>query len=134
MGTEQNTVAPGKRPLSSMSPTLVLKEGKPYLAVGASGGPTIITGTLLALIRTLDWHTSPAEAIALPRIHHQWLPNEIVAESMPPAALEILKRRGHKVTIRDAYNSVQMVIRKADGTLVGVSDPRKFGQPAGAKK
>ncbi len=134
MGTEQNTVEPGKRPLSSMSPTLVLRNGEPYVAVGASGGPTIITGTLLALIRVLDWNTTPAEAIALPRIHHQWLPNEIFAEAMSPAARATLESRGHEVTIRDAYNSVQMVIRKADGSLVGVSDPRKMGQPAGAKK
>lgn len=134
MGTEQNTVAPGKRPLSSMSPTLVLRDGEPYMSVGASGGPTIITGTLLALIRVLDWKTSPAEAIALPRIHHQWLPNEIFAEAMSPEAKATLESRGHKVTIRDAYNSVQMVIRNSDGTLVGVSDPRKKGRPAGAKK
>lgn len=135
MGTEQNAVEPGKRPLSSMSPTLVLQDGKPVMAVGGSGGPTIITGTILALLRVIDWGTAPADAIAAPRLHHQWLPNILFVEDEPsPAIRAILERRGHELKVREAYNSVQMVLRKEDGTLVGVSDPRKAGRPAGAKQ
>ena len=132
VGTDQNAVAAGKRPLSSMSPTIVLtQEGEPYLVVGASGGPTIITGTLLALIRTIDWGWSPADAIARPRIHHQWMPEVLYSEGLEPSWLEVLKRRGHAVKVGEGYNSVQMVVRHQDGKLTGVSDPRKNGRPAG---
>lgn len=131
MGTEQNAVAPGKRPLSSMSPTLVVKDGEPLLSVGASGGPTIITGTLLTLIRILDWNWSPARAIAAPRFHHQWLPEVLFAEGLPPSWTDALTARGHAVKARGGYNSVQMVLRLSDGNLVGVSDPRKMGRPVG---
>lgn len=130
VGTAQNAVAPGKRPLSSMSPTLILKDGQPYMSVGASGGPTIITGTLLAMLRVIDFGWTPSKAIAMPRIHHQWLPEKLFAEGMPPSWLEVLSSRGHAVEVRDAYNSVQMVLRLSDGNLVGVSDPRKMGRPA----
>lgn len=134
IGTEQNVVAPRKRPLSSMSPTLVVDpDGEGYMAVGASGGPTIITGTLLALIRTIDWKLSPGLAVALPRIHHQWLPNKLFAEGMEPWKMEVLRSRGHVVEERRAYNSVQMVVRTEKG-WTGVSDPRKDGEPAAAKK
>ncbi len=134
VGTGQNAVAPKKRPLSSMSPTLVLRDGKPLLVVGASGGPTIITGTLLAIIRTIDWGLEPEQAVGLPRIHHQWVPNKLFAEAPDPQRDAVLTRRGHVVEPWDAYNSVQLVLRKEDGTLVGVSDWRKIGHPAGAKK
>lgn len=134
VGTEQNAVAPGKRPLSSMSPTLVVDpEGEAYMAVGASGGPTIITGTLLAIIRTIDWGLSPAEAIAMPRIHHQWLPNKLFVENMEAWKIEVLRSLGHEVEQRRSYNSVQMVVRDEKG-WTGVSDPRKDGEPAAARK
>ncbi len=134
VGTEANAVAPGKRPLSSMSPTLVVDpKGEAFMSVGASGGPTIITGTLLAIIRTIDWGASPSEAIAWPRIHHQWLPNALFVESMEDWKIEVLRSRGHEVKPRPAYNSVQMVVRSENG-WTGVSDPRKDGAPAAAKK
>lgn len=134
VGTEQNAVAPGKRPLSSMSPTLVTRDGEPFMAVGGSGGPTIITGTFLALIRVIDWKTSPAEAVTLPRLHHQWMPHVLFVEAIDDAAEATLEARGHDVEIRNAYNAVQLVVRRADGTLVGVSDPNKSGRPAAATK
>ncbi len=133
-GTEQNAVQPGKRPLSSMAPTLVLKDGKPVLAVGGSGGPTIITGTLLALIRALDWGMSPKDSIETTRIHHQWLPNKLFVEGDDPAYLETFRKRGHDVDVRRAYNSIQMVFVDQNGTRTGVSDPRKNGAPAASTK
>ena len=75
LGAEANAVAPGKRPLSSMSPTIVLKDGKPILAVGAAGGPTIITQTLLAIIHTIDFGLPIQKALAQPHFHHQWTPD-----------------------------------------------------------
>jgi gamma-glutamyltranspeptidase/glutathione hydrolase len=134
VGTEANSIQPGKRPLSSMSPTLIVSpDGQPFMAVGASGGPTIITGTLLAIIRTIDWGKSPGEAISLPRIHHQWLPNTLRVEGMAKWKQDVLKARGHDVVERRAYNSVQMVVKTEKG-WTGVSDPRKDGEPAAASK
>ena len=80
LGAEANSVEPGKRPLSSMSPTLVLKGNQPVLAVGAAGGPTIITQTLLAMVHTLDYGLSLKEALAQPRFHHQWKPDILFVE------------------------------------------------------
>ncbi|QDG49913.1 gamma-glutamyltransferase [Persicimonas caeni] len=129
IGTGQNAVAPEKRPLSSMSPTLVLRDGKPYLAAGASGGPTIITGTLLGLINMVDFGMTPAEAIAAPRIHHQWRPEMLFTEPSVEDQ-DRLQEFGHKLRLGPAFNSVQIVVRHPDETLTGVSDPRKMGRPA----
>lgn len=132
VGTKQNAVAPGKRPLSSMSPTLVLdEEGDPYMAVGASGGPTIITGTLFAFLNSVDFEMTPEQAITAPRLHHQWLPNKIFMEE-PLAAKEKLESFGHEVEVRPAYSNVQMIVRSGDESFTAVSDPRKSGAPASA--
>ncbi len=129
IGTGQNAVAPEKRPLSSMSPTLVLQDGQPFMAGGASGGPTIITGTLLALVNLIDFNMTPAEAIAAPRIHDQWRPQILFVEP-ELGGKDQLRKWGHKLVVKRAFNSVQIVVRNADGTLTGVSDPRKMGRPA----
>lgn len=129
LGSAQNAVEAGKRPLSSMSPTLVLRDGKPYAALGASGGPTIISGTLLSLLRLVDYGLAPAEAIGAPRFHHQWKPDKLFIEGAPQWALDELTRRGHEVVVRDMFNSVQAVVIE-DGTMIGVSDTRKLGAPA----
>ncbi len=129
IGTGQNAVAPEKRPLSSMSPTLVLRDGQPFLAAGASGGPTIITGTLLGLINMVDFDMEPSEAIAAPRLHHQWRPEMLFIEEGVEGK-DKLEKLGHKLKIGPAFNSVQIVVRHPDGTLTGVSDPRKMGRPA----
>jgi len=130
VGTEQNAVAPGKRPLSSMSPTLVLDpKDRPFMSVGASGGPTIITGTFWAMVNTIDFGMSPEEAIVAPRMHHQWLPYELYMEE-PLAIKPKLETIGHEVVVRSAYSNVQMIVRSNDGGFTGVSDPRKAGAPA----
>lgn len=133
VGTEQNAVAPGKRPLSSMSPTLVLNpDGKPFMAVGASGGPTIITGTLFAFLNTVDFEMGPEEAITAPRIHHQWLPYTLYLEE-PLQIKTGLEEFGHEVEVRPAYSNTQMIVRTDDGAFTGVSDPRKSGAPAASE-
>ncbi len=132
IGTEQNAIAPGKRPLSSMSPTLVLgPDDRPYMTVGASGGPAIITGTLMALLNTIDFGMSPADAIEAPRIHHQWLPNTLFLEQAM-GMRSTLKNFGHEIEVRPAWSNVQMIVRSDEGTFTGVSDPRKGGRPASA--
>lgn len=98
IGAEANAIAPGKRPLSSMSPTIVLKDGRPILSVGAAGGPTIISQTLQNVVNILDLKMSIADATAAPRVHHQWSPDELKIEtSIGEGILTAMKQRGHVV-------------------------------------
>lgn len=131
VGRAANAIAPGKRPLSSMTPTIIVRDGRAVLVVGASGGPTIITGTLQVLLNVLAFGMDPATAVSASRIHHQWLPDTLVVEEdLPVDVVEALERRGHVVTRQPRYNAVQ-VIEWKDGRLRGASDPSKHGRPAG---
>jgi gamma-glutamyltranspeptidase/glutathione hydrolase len=133
VGAENNAIAPGKRPLSSMSPTIVLKNGKPVMTVGAAGGPKIITQALLAIVRRRDFGQSLAEAVAAPRIHHQWLPDNLVVEkTMPEAIIAKLKKLGHDVEIcqRSRAGATQAIEINRSGRFVGVFDPRVPGKAA----
>jgi gamma-glutamyltranspeptidase/glutathione hydrolase len=133
IGAEANAVAPGKRPLSCMSPTIVLQDDQPILALGAAGGPTIISQVVLTLVDMLDLGETPDVAMAQPRIHHQWSPNELVVEKSLPATLqEALVQRGHKVKVLGSMAATQIVGRTADGKrFIGVADPRVPGQAEG---
>ncbi|MFW5966219.1 MAG: gamma-glutamyltransferase [Persicimonas sp.] len=127
---QQNAVAPKKRPLSSMSPTLVMRDDRPFMATGASGGPTIITGTLWSILNQTDFGMSAPRAIAAPRLHHQWKPEKLSIEPNM-GSKDRLEELGHNLDVGPAFNSVQVVVEE-DGKLVGVSDPRKKGEPAAA--
>lgn len=129
VSSAQNAPGPGKRPLSSMSPTLVLRDGAPVVVVGGSGGPTIITGTLMALIAALDWREPPAQVITAGRVHHQWMPHRAWVEDEQVA--QALAERGHEVKVGPSFNSIQIIVRSQDA-WIGVSDPRKHGRPAAA--
>jgi gamma-glutamyltranspeptidase / glutathione hydrolase len=129
LGNAQNAPDAGKRPLSSMSPTLVLQGDAPAMIAGASGGPTIITGVLMALIATLDWEERPDQAVLAGRVHHQWMPNRAFVEDAEVGAA--LEQRGHEIKVGPAFSSVQIIVKKG-GAWVGVSDPRKNGRPAAA--
>ncbi|HEY2953130.1 MAG TPA: gamma-glutamyltransferase [Verrucomicrobiae bacterium] len=133
VGAEANAIAPGKRPLSSMSPTIVLKDGRPVLSVGAAGGPTIISQTVLAILHTIDFGMSVEAALAQPRFHHQWNPDELKIERKAGAAtLRELEKRGHKVAPVDSLGAAQAVAWEANKkTFVGAADPRSEGR-AGA--
>lgn len=133
VGAEANAVAPGKRPLSSMSPTIVLQKGKPIIAVGAAGGPKIISAVLLELVAMLDLGMTPQEAIAAPRIHQQWSPDELMVEKALSANVKTaLEQRGHVVKELNALSVSHIVARGADGkTFVGAADPRAGGTAAG---
>jgi gamma-glutamyltranspeptidase/glutathione hydrolase len=133
MGAEANSIAPGKRPLSSMSPTVVLKDGRPILTVGAAGGPTIISQTVLAIIHVIDFGMPIDQALSRPRFHHQWQPDELrVEKAVPERVRAELTRRGHRVKAIEALGAAQGV---AAGLtlkgLIGVSDPRGEGQAKG---
>lgn len=133
VGREANTIAPGKRPLSSMTPTIVLKDDRVALVVGASGGPRIITGTLQVLLNVLAFDMDPRAAIEAPRVHHQWVPEVLAVE--PEIAIDVrenLQRRGHDVQAQGRYNAVQAIAVDADGVARGASDPSKMGAPAAA--
>ena len=133
IGAEANAVAPGKRPLSSMSPTIVFKDGQPIIALGAAGGPKIISAVLQELVGMLDLGLTPAQALAAPRIHQQWSPDELVVEKALPAKLQAaLTQHGHKIKQEKALAVSQIVARSADGKgFVGAADPRAGGNAAG---
>jgi len=132
LGSSNNAVAPGKRPLSSMSPTIVLDpEGEPLMAVGAAGGPKIITQVLLAILRVVDAGMSLEQAITEPRWHHQWRPNEVAFEkSFDGPLVERIAGYGHATAQLSSGGISQGVIRNADGGFIAVRDPRVPGKAA----
>ncbi len=128
LGAEANAVAPGKRPLSSMSPSIVLKDGKPILAVGAAGGPTIITQTLLAIIHTIDFELPLKEALAQPHFHHQWAPDQIrIERKVGEKVLAQLRKRGHKLKVYSQMGATQAAGLK-NGKFDAAHDPRLKGK------
>lgn len=131
VGAEANAVAPGKRPLSSMSPTVVLDEqGRAVMAIGASGGSTIISSTLQVFLNLTVYGLDAQEAVSAPRVHHQWLPDALfVEDAMPRDVVDNLRARGHAIKSLPTYSSVQVVVAR-EGGLEGASDPRKGGWPA----
>lgn len=127
IGGDANAVEPRKRPLSSMSPTLVLKDGEPFLVTGSPGGSRIITTTLQVIMNVIDHGMNIAEATYAPRIHHQWLPDELrIEEGLSPDTINLLEQRGHDVVVKDAMGSTQSIMITEDG-LYGASDPRRAG-------
>lgn len=132
VGSDRNAIAPGKRPLSSMTPTIALDAaGRPRLAIGASGGPRIITATLEVLRAVLESGLTPEQAVGLPRYHHQGVPDELRVEpSFPFDGSLRLATCGYAMGGRPPESAVQLVQRLPDGSLAGASDPRKGGRPA----
>ncbi len=124
VGGDANAVQAGKRPLSSMTPTLVLKDGKPVLVTGSPGGARIITTVLQQVVNHIDFGMNPAEAAATPRFHHQWTPDELrVEKGFSPDTLALLRQWGHKVALKASMGRTQ-TIEIRDGLLRGASDPR----------
>jgi gamma-glutamyltranspeptidase/glutathione hydrolase len=129
--SEANVIAPGKRPLSSMTPTLVVEDNKATYACGASGGPRIITATLQSLLNHTVFEMSAADAVSVSRFHHQWSPNELLLEpSLKKAAGDSLTALGHVVKSGSSLAATQAAALDS-GKPSGGSDPRKYGQPAG---
>ena len=169
VGSQANAIAPGKVPLSSMTPTIVRELPQVFslnalsappsqtlssnsrppnsrppnsrppnsrkfrLAVGAPGGSTIITTVYQILLNTLVYDMDAAEAVAAPRIHHQWLPDQLRVERdrLPPETLKVLQERGHPVTVRSPWGNANLIQRLPDGQLEGAADPRGEGTAAG---
>jgi gamma-glutamyltranspeptidase/glutathione hydrolase len=132
VGGDANAPGPGKRPLSSMSPTIVLQNGRPMLTAGAAGGPKIITQVVLLLSNVIDLHDDLATALAAPRFHEQWSPPALLVEkTMPPAIIGRLKQLGQQLDSDDPSGATQAILRRENGTLVGANDPRVPGLAKG---
>src|SRR5689334_8640581 len=127
VGYEANEPGPNKRPLSSMTPTIVLRNGKPVIVTGSPGGSRIITAVLQVLLNVIDYRMTLAEAVQAPRIHHQWLPDETMVEAgVSPALMKALQARGHNVRIWPAFTSTPSIVVTPQG-LIGAADTRTRG-------
>ena len=125
IGGDANAVEPLKRPLSSMSPTIVFKDGEPFIATGSPGGSRIITTTLQVIMNVIDHGMNIAEATNAARIHHQWFPDEIrVEEGLSADTIKLLENKGHKIAVKNTMGSTQSIMR-IDGVLAGASDSRQ---------
>jgi gamma-glutamyltranspeptidase/glutathione hydrolase len=130
IGFEANLPGPGKRPLSSMSPTIVLKDGKPVLVTGTPGGSRIISAVLQIVVDVLDYRMDVAAAVAAPRVHHQWMPDVVrVERGFPEETLEALKAKGHHVVEPLGQTSANSIAVTPNG-LLGAPDPRTRGSEA----
>lgn len=126
IGGEANRIEPGKRMLSSMSPTIVRREGRNYLVTGSPGGSRIITTTLQVIMNVIDHGLNIQSAVAAPRIHHQWLPDEIrIEQGISPDTIDLLEAMGHTVETRSAMGAIQSILVDDDGRRWGAADPRR---------
>jgi gamma-glutamyltranspeptidase / glutathione hydrolase len=133
VGGAANEVAPGKTPLSSMTPTIVTEGGRFRLALGAPGGSTIITTVLQILLNNLIYEMNIAESVAAGRMHHQWLPDKLAIDpwGFDPATVKDLEQRGHSIERRGYWGNANAIQQRADGSLEGAADPRGEGTAQG---
>lgn len=126
IGGAANRIEPNKRMLSSMSPTIVMKDGENFLVTGSPGGSRIITTTLQVIMNTIDHQLNPLAAVSAPRIHHQWLPDEIrIEQGLSPDSVKLLRAMGHTVRQNRAMGASQTILVGEDGMLYGGADPRR---------
>ncbi len=131
---ESNAIAPGKRPLSAMAPTIVLKDGKLFLVLGSPGGPRIITTVANILMGVIDFGLDIKQAVNAPRFHHQWEPDQIYIEStgLSPDTIKLLEARGHKIKQENYWSDGECIAVDAkSGELLGASDGRGGGRAVG---
>jgi gamma-glutamyltranspeptidase/glutathione hydrolase len=125
VGFEANEIQGRKRPLSSMTPTIVFKDGKPYLVLGSPGGSRIITTVLQVVLNVLEHKMNIKKAVISPRIHHQWLPDVLlVEEGFSSDTLSLLKAKGHTIRPSRTMGSVQAIVSSGD-YFYGAADPRR---------
>ncbi|MCA0400844.1 MAG: gamma-glutamyltransferase [Proteobacteria bacterium] len=130
VGGDTNSVHPGARPLSSMTPTFLFKDGKLAMVTGSPGGSRIITTVLQVIVNTVDFGMNIAEAVAAPRIHHQWRPDSMAMEQgFSPDTIKLLTEKGHKVQIGTTSGSANSILITKEG-ITGASDPRQRGTAA----
>jgi gamma-glutamyltranspeptidase/glutathione hydrolase len=132
VGGFANAIAPGKRPTSSMTPLILAKDGKALVCAGGGGGPRIVTATVQVVANIIDHKMDAMAAVSAPRIHAQWMPEDLwVDTDIPADVLKALEKRGHKITVAGPTDrAVIQAIVIRDGRLEAASDPRKGGAPA----
>ena len=131
---EANAIAPGKRPLSAMTPTMLVKDGRLLLVLGSPGGPTIITTVANVLINAVDFGEDIQRAVNAPRFHHQWMPDELRVEAwqLSPDTIELLEKMGHKIKRTGSWGDAECVgIDWKTGERLGASDARNGGIAVG---
>jgi gamma-glutamyltranspeptidase/glutathione hydrolase len=131
---EANAIAPGKRPLSAMTPTFLTRDGKLFLVIGSPGGPTIISTVLQVILNIVDFGFTIQEAIDAPRFHHQWLPDELCMEPFGFAAdvTVALEARGHQIVTRGFMGDAEGILVEPETSIrLGASDPRADGVTVG---
>jgi len=128
---DANAIQPRKRPLSSMTPTIVEKDGRPVYVLGSPGGPRIITAVLETVMNLIDFRLEPAAAVAAPRFHHQYLPDTVLYEKdgLSPQTLSGLTAMGYSLKEQSPWGAVELIGIAPGGRFTGVNDPRR---PAGA--
>jgi len=135
LGTDANAVQPNKRMLSSMTPTILVKDGKPFMIIGSPGGATIMTTVLQVVVNVIDHGMNIQEAIDAPRIHHQWYPDKLMYEhhSLPQDVVDNLRKKGYDVVERPGYQGLAqgIVIDPRSGIFYGATDPRGSGAAIG---
>jgi len=133
VGGDANAIAPGKTPLSSMTPTIVTEKGQLRLVAGSPGGSTIITTVLQIVLNVLVYDMDARRAVAAPRLHHQWLPDKLMVErqGFDRLTLDDLRRRGNQIEERGSWGNADAIVRSPDGTLEGAADPRGEGAAYG---
>lgn len=126
IGAEANAIEPGKRMLSSMTPTIVSKDGKLFMVTGTPGGSTIITSVFQSIINVIDYGMGMQESVASPRIHHQWKPNLVFFEegAFSPETVKELGEMGHNMQKRGGIGRLDAILVLPDGRLEGGADPR----------
>lgn len=135
LGGEANAVAPGKTPLSSMTPTIVLEDEQLRMAVGSPGGSTIITTVLQIILNVLVHDMDAGAAVSAPRIHHQWLPETLRIEKygFDQLTVDDLEARGHKLQLRGGWGNANAIVVGPEGELTGAADPRGEGTARGSR-
>ncbi|MBC7828399.1 MAG: gamma-glutamyltransferase [Chitinophagaceae bacterium] len=132
VGADANAIAAGKRMLSSMTPTIVLKGNKPYIVVGTPGGTTIPTSVFQTLVNILEFDMTPVDAVNKPKFHHQWLPDEILVEKdFPNNVREKLQQLGYRISQANQIGRVELIVISTDGKIEAVADKRGDDHAAG---
>lgn len=136
VGSEANAISPRKTPLSSMTPTIITENERLRMVVGAPGGSTIITQVLQIILNVLEYNMNVGAAVSVPRIHHQWLPDELRVETwgLDALTLQDLRRRGHNIKETNPWGNINAIVVTKEGDLEGAADPRGEGSPRGDMK
>ncbi len=134
IGKDANAIEPGKRMLSSMTPTIILKDNKPFLILGSPGGSMIISSVVQVIMNVIDFGMNPFYAVSFPRIHHQWIPDEVYYEpySLTPEIIEKLTSFGHVLKPRNYIGRIELIfVDDKTNYIYGMTDPRGYGLAKG---